>query len=421
MTPIEQLLEKIKIPPMATVAQRFPAATVPNHLALLRQELETQAKKTITPGMKVAVTAGSRGIFDIANITRTVVDFLKEKGAAPFVVSAMGSHGGANAQGQLDVLAGIGITPESMGVPIVAGVESRLLATLDGDVPVWFDEPALQADAVVAINRIKPHTGFRGKYESGLAKMLAVGLGNAKGADYIHSRGEGEISGRIETIARAVLERVNVAFGVAILENSEDKIGELHVIPGRDIMEREAELLPKARKMLPEIHFKNLDLLIVDRMGKDISGGGMDPNVIGGFTAPGVETTPRPQLIVVLDLTEATHGAVFGLGDGDVTTRRLFEKIDFATTYPNCLVTCTPRLVKIPMVMENQELAIKAGLKMLLSVDRERLRVVRIPDTLHIDTIQVSEALLPEAEAHPGVTVLEGPSALPFDSRGNLF
>jgi hypothetical protein len=357
MSGIDALIAGTPIPKMAPVEQRFTASTLENYTGILREKLEKDSCG-IKPGMSIAVTAGSRGIYGIDRILRTIIDFIKSREAEPFVVTAMGSHGGATVKGQLDVLASFGITEDTMGCRIVPGIESVRINTLPGEIPVMIDKAALGAGGIVAVNRIKPHTGFRGRHESGLLKMLAVGLGNHMGANYIHSRGEGEISAKIEAIASDMLSRVNVLFGVGILENCEDKIGHIEVIPPWDMARREAELLKQARTMLPEIYFKNLDILIVDRIGKNISGGGMDPNIVGGFTAPGVETSPRPQLITVLDLTDETHGAAFGIGDADTTTRRLFDKIDFETTYPNCLVTCTPRLVKIPMVLPNQKQAI---------------------------------------------------------------
>jgi hypothetical protein len=422
MSGIDTLVSGIPIPRMALAEQRFSAHTLHNYLEVLEKQLaETAAPRGIKPGMRVAVSAGSRGIYGIDRILKTVIAFLKAQKTDPFIVTAMGSHGGAATKGQLEVLASFGITEDAMGCKIAAGTDSVLINTLPGGIPVMVDTAALEADGIVVVNRIKPHTGFRGKYESGLMKMLSVGLGNHQGANYIHSRGEGEISAKIEAIATDILSRVNVLFGVAILENREDKIGLIEVIPAAHIPAREAELLKQARTMLPEIYFKNLDLLIVDRIGKNISGGGMDPNISGGFTAPGVETSPRPQLITVLDLTDETHGAAFGIGDADTTTRRLFDKIDFETTYPNCLVTCTPRLVKIPMVLANQKQAVQAAIKMLLSVDREKLRMVRIQDTLHIDKIWISEALLEEADRYPGVTVLEKPAEMLFNAQGDLF
>jgi hypothetical protein len=420
MSGIDALISGIPIPKMAPVEQHFTASTLENYSEILTKKLEEDSCG-IKPGMSIALTAGSRGIYGIDRILRTIVDFLKSRKAEPFIVTAMGSHGGAAVKGQLDVLASFGITEETMGCRIVPGTESIRINTLPGEIPVMIDKAASEADGIVVVNRIKPHTGFRGKYESGLLKMLAVGLGNHLGANYIHSRGEGEISAKIEAIASDILSRVNVLFGVGILENCEDKIGHIEVIPAGDIPRREAELLKQARTMLPEIYFKNLDLLIVDRIGKNISGGGMDPNIVGGFTAPGVETSPRPQLITVLDLTGETHGAAFGIGDADTTTRRLFDKIDFETTYPNCLVTCTPRLVKIPMVLANQKQAIQGAIKMLLSVNREKLRIVRIQDTLHIDKIWISEALMEEARSHPGITVLEKLAEIVFNEQGDIF
>ncbi|GHT82417.1 hypothetical protein FACS1894137_01250 [Spirochaetia bacterium] len=398
--------------------QRFTASTLENYLDVLKEKLEAVAGG-IKPGMRIAVTAGSRGIYGIDRILKTLIDFLKSRGTEPFIVSAMGSHGGASVKGQIEVLTSLGITEDTMGCKIRAGTDSTRINTLPGAIPVMVDTAALEADGIVVVNRIKPHTGFRGKYESGLMKMLALGLGNHHGANYIHSRGIGEISAKIEAIAMDILSKVNVLFGVGILENGEDKIGLIEVIPADDIPHRETELLKQARTMLPEIYFKNLDLLIVDRIGKNISGSGMDPNITGGFIAPGVETSPQPRLITVLDLTDETHGAAFGIGDADTTTRRLFDKIDFETTYPNCLVTCTPGLVKIPMVLANQRQAIQAALKMLLSVNREKLRIVRIQDTLHIGKIWVSEALLEEAGL--GIRVLEEASDLVFNTQGDLF
>ena len=422
MGAIEEIVSKAVIPRMVEVEQRFEAVTIEDYVGHMRRQLEDEViAGRIREGMTIAITAGSRGIYGIANILRGVVDFLKEKGAKPFLVTAMGSHGGATVEGQLAVLDGLGITPASMGVDVVAGTDSTLIETLNGGIPVMVDTAALAADAIVVVNRIKPHTGFRGIYESGLMKMLAIGLGNHHGATYIHSRGLDKVSAEIGVIAKSILKNTNVLFGVAILENCEDKIGQLHVIPAEDIPEREPPLLCEAQVMLPELYFKDLDLLIVDRIGKNISGGGMDVNIVGGFQSPGCESTARPQCISILDLTDETHGAAFGMGDGDTTTRRLFDKIDFDTTYPNCLITCTPRLVKIPMVLPNQKLAIQAAIKMLLSVDFANLRVARICDTLHIDKIWISEALVGEAERNPNVSLLGKPEEMVFDAEGNLF
>ena len=422
MGAIEEIVSAMEIPKMALAEQRFEAVSIENYTEYLQSRLEAEnIKERLKPGMKIAVTAGSRGIYGIDRILKTVIDFLKGHGTKPFIVTGMGSHGGATVEGQLAVLAGLNITPETMGTEVLGGTEVVRLETAEDDIPVMLDSLAAEADGIVVVNRIKPHTAFRGKYESGLMKMMAIGLGNHHGASYIHSRGLDQVSREIEIIAKTILKKKNVLFGVAILENCRDKVGEIHVIPSEDIPDKEAQLLKKARKMMPEIYFKNLDVLIVDRIGKNISGGGMDVNITGGFESPGQESTARPQIITILDLTDETHGAAFGVGDGETITRRLFDKIDFDTTYPNCLVTCTPSHVKIPMVLPNQKLAIQAGIKMLLSVDRNNLRIVRIQDTLHIDKIWISEALVKEAREHPYVTVLEDPKELEFNEDGDLF
>ena len=418
---LEELVTGFQIPKMALVEQKFHAESIPDFtLNLLEQLKSGNFASQIKPGATVAITGGSRGIYGIDKITRTIVDFLKSKGAAPFIISAMGSHGASTIQGQLDILDALGINPETMGVDVVGGTDVEQIGQLEDGTPVYIDKIALNADFIVPVNRIKPHTVFRGKHESGLAKILSVGLGNHHGANTIHGMGLGKVSGRIGGIAAQILSKTNVLFGVAIVENARDEICIIEAVPPEKILERDSELLEQARSMMPRIYFDNIDIIIIDRFGKNISGNGMDPNIVGGFLEADGSRSPRPQFIVVLDLTEESHGAASGIGEADIITRKFFEKINLEHTYANNIVTNTPTYSKIPMVIDNDKLAVQAAIKMLLDADRENPRIVRIRDTLSLSEIWVSEAMMAEAASHPMVEIIHNPSAIEFTGDGNF-
>lgn len=423
MNAIRSILCDVKIPKMFKVRQRFNTDELTNVQDELNLQLmSSKGSRDIRKGMSVAVCAGSRGINNIDVITKTTIDYLKAKGANPFIVTAMGSHGGATAQGQIDILASFNITEETMGVPIKAGTDVVKICTLEDGLPVYVDSSALAADGIVVINRIKPHTGFHGKYESGLMKMLVVGLGNQKGADIIHKDGTSFIVDKISRIGKVILRETNVLFGVAVIENAMDRTARIRVLSKDEFETEEPKLLEEARSHMPRIMFDHLDVLIVDRIGKNISGGGMDSNIVGGFISDSGEViTEKPKRITVLDLTEETHGSAFGIGSADTTTKKVFDKIDFSTTYPNALTTGTPEFVKIPMVMENHESAIQAAIKMALGTDQSNLRIVRIEDTLHIGELFASECMLPEAMENPQIEILSEAEDLIFDANGNLF
>lgn len=408
---------------MIIIRQKFDSSYIEDPISVLRASLNrSEIKDAVKPGMSVAVTAGSRGIDNIAHITRETVRFIRENGGVPFIVPAMGSHGGAVAEGQLAILKSFGVTEETMNCPIYASMEVDQLTTLGDGTPVYIDRYAHKADGIVVINRIKPHTGFRGRYESGLFKMMAVGLGKQKGAETIHNCGRKRMGETIELSGNAYLQKANILFGVAIIENAFDCTHKLLALTNEDIREKEPDYLAEARSLLPRILLENLDVLVVDYMGKNISGTGMDTNITKSFThGYGISREGRARKIAVLDLTPESHGSAVGVGSADMTTRRLFEKIDFNTTYPNLLTTGGTDSAKIPMVFGSQKLAIQAAIKTSIGADKDNIRMVRIRDTLHIAEIQISEALLEEAKRHPAIEVLGEPQELSFNEGGNLF
>lgn len=425
MDVLEQLIQDFKIPKMAKVRQHFPRPRIEKEdiPAVIREELQKDGTlNRIKKGDKVAITAGSRGIANIALILKEIVDNVKAVGAHPFIIPTMGSHGGATAEGQVEVLHSLGITEEYVGAPIRATMEVVELGTSENGLPIRFDKyAATEADATIVVGRIKPHTSFRGKYESGLAKMIVIGLGKQKGAEICHATGLEYMSARIEDITRGALEKSNIVFGVGLIENAFDETCKIVALPSKKIMEEEPILLEEARKNMPQIFIDKYDILIVDEIGKNISGTGMDTNVVGRYTSAAIQCEPRVQRIVILDLTAETHGNANGMGLGDICTRRLFEKIDFAKTYANPLTSRVVPSIKMPMVMNNDSQAIRAAIKTCFDVDYDKIKMVRIKNTLKVDEIYISEHLLDEAKAHPNIEILEEPKPMVFDENGNLF
>ena len=420
---VNALLRDIRLPRMVKVRQVFDDTRIEDVSGALRAQLERpEIKETVRPGMSIAITAGSRGIDNIALIIKETIDYLKSLGAEPFIVPAMGSHGGAVAEGQVAILKNFGITEEAMGCPIRATMEVDVFARLEDGTPVHIDRCAHEADGIVVINRIKPHTGFRGRYESGLYKMMTVGLGKQKGAETTHGRGRLKMGETIERSGNAFLEHTNILFGVATIENSFDRTYGLYAMTKEEMRELEPVYLEKARALLPRLMIEYADVLVVDYMGKNISGTGMDTNITKSYThGYGISRDGRAKRIAALDLTDETHGAAVGFGQADVTTQLLFEKIDFNTTYPNLLTSGGTDSAKIPMVLDNQRLAIQAAIKTAAGADKDHIKLIRIRDTLHITEIEISEALLAAAQAHPQMEVISGPYELEFDENGNLF
>lgn len=422
--PVQALLSNERIPRMARIRQKFDGTYLEDPAAELRHQLSRpEIKGQIRPGMKIAITAGSRQLSNMVLLLRELGRFVRECGAEPFIIPGMGSHGGATAEGQVGILESLGITEATVGMPIRATMETTVIGALEDGTEVRMDVIARDADGIILINRIKLHTSFRGKYESGLMKMAVVGLGKQYGAEIVHHKdGMPGMSKNIELMGTYFMHHTNVLFGVGMIENSLDQTCELHTLLPEEIIAQEPELLERARSLMPSIPLSRLDILIVDRIGKNFSGAGMDPNVTHSFGAETkIVSTERAKRIVVFDVSDESHGSVLGIGNADITTNRLVEKMDRDATYPNLLTVGMTAPAKLPVFFDTQELAIKAAIKTSLGSDKEHLRIVRISDTLHLGEMWISEALIPDALANSRLELLEDPRPMAFDESGNLF
>ena len=409
------------LPRMARVRQTFPrprVADIPRAVA----EALAAAPHPIKRGDTVAVGAGSRGVANIDVIVGAAVRHLSDLGARPFVFPAMGSHGGGTPEGQLSVLAHYGITEATMGCPVRATMDVVQVGEAL-DMPVWLDRYAAEADWIGLVNRVKPHTDFKGSIESGLFKMMTIGLGKYKGAIQYH---RANIRHGYETVitsvGREMLQRARIGFGLGIVENGYDETARIEAFTAESLEAGERRLLKDAREWMARLPFGHIDVLIVEQMGKNISGSGMDSNVIGRPTNPHEPFPADPKIlwIVVLDLTEESYGNATGIGNADFTTRRLVDKIDMKATLINCITACAPNGAKVPATYETDREAIETALACIGLTPPEEARVIRITNTLMLGEIDVSEALLPEAAKRSDLTRLTDPASLPFDAAGRL-
>lgn len=421
---IEPLLKNVELPRMFRAVQTFPDHHIADTAAEVRAKLEeSQVRSAVRPGMSIAVTGSSRGIAGMNVILREVVSFLKEAGARPFIIPAMGSHGGATAEGQKEILTGYGITEEFCGCPVKASMDTVHLGNvLDEGVslPVYMDRLAWEADGIVVVNRIKPHSAFRGPYESGLMKMLCIGLGKQKGADSLHRDGFGTFARRIPLFGNYVRTHTNVLFAVGTIENAYDKTNRIVVLRSDEIPEKEPALLEYAKSLMPRILVPETDVLIVKEIGKNFSGSGMDPNITGTWSTPYGSGGIKKQRTCVLDLTDVSHGNGLGIGQADTTTVRFFQKMDFMATYPNALTSTVFLPVKLAMVLRDDEMAIKAAVKTCNGVSPEQKRIVLIRNTLHMSEIYLSEAFFNQVQETEGMEIAGACEPMPFDEQGNL-
>lgn len=419
---LTKLVENTPIPKMVRIRQSFDNTILDDPMGALIKSLRAdKSMSEIKAGQRVAVAVGSRGISRIDELTKTVIDELKRIGAEPFIVPCMGSHGGATAEGQTEVLAHLGIDEERMNCPVRSSMEVVLLDSLPNGLPVYCDKiAATEADAIIVINRIKPHTAFRGTIESGMFKMISIGLGKQKGAEACHQLGFKYMAENVPAMARVMIEKLPIRFGVAIVENAYDQICRIEVL-GTDIMEeREKELLVEAKSRLPQILFSELDVLVIDYIGKNISGDGADPNITGRYPTPYAHGGPEVNKMVVLDLTPESQGNANGVGTADFTTSRLVSKTDWPSTYANGLTSTVCAPTKQATTLANDRDAIKAGIKTCNILDYSTCRLLRIRDTLHLGTIEISESLLEEARNNPRIEILDGPYEWAFDEEGFL-
>ena len=411
-------------PRVFRVRQRFHSTRVEDiPVRVAREVARLDLSGRLKPGDSVAITSGSRGVANIAAITRSLAEELKKRGARPFIVPAMGSHGGGTAAGQRGVLERYGITETAMGVPIRATMETLPIGETPEGIPVVLDRNVLEADHIAVVNRIKPHTDFDAEIESGLTKMLAIGLGKHQGAIRYHRANKRYGYYRVLTgVAEVVRRRCSILLALGIVENGYDQTGMIEAMTSAELFDVETRLLKIAKSWLARIPFDRGDLLLVDEMGKNVSGTGMDTNVIGRRAGAGepFAGAPRFSRIVVRDLTPESYGNAIGVGMADVVTRRLVDKIDTRPTYVNALTSTNLESVRIPVTVDSDREALETGISTSGASSGEDCRMVWIRNTLKLDRFVASEALLDEVERHRDLQVLEHLGELDFDGRGNL-
>ncbi len=418
---LQDLLKDIPIPKMVKIKQQFDQQQIENVSEAVTEKLQQEkVRSLVKPGMSIAVAVGSRGVDRIVEITAATIAFLKERGAHPFIVPSMGSHGGATSQGQIDVLKHLGITEKSIGAPIRSSMDVVKIDELPNGLPVYLDKYASEADGIVVINRIKPHTAFRGPVESGIMKMISIGLGKQKGAEACHQMGFKYMAENVPAMASVIMKKHPVLFGVATVENAFDKAAIIDVLTEEEIMEKEKNLQAQAKELLPKLFFDQIDVLVIDEIGKNISGDGMDPNITGRFPTPYATGGPDVSKMVVLDLTPETEGNANGVGTADFTTQRLVDKMDRDVTYANGLTSTVCSPTKIATTLLNDREAIQAAIKTCNILDFHTVKMVRIKNTLEISEIEVSESLLPYVQKHPRIDVITEPAEWVFSKEGNL-
>ncbi|MBT3359907.1 MAG: DUF2088 domain-containing protein [Rhodospirillales bacterium] len=411
---------QVDLPRMMPVRQGFPEDHVADIEAAVRRQLG-QFSGLDLGGKKIAVTAGSRGIKGMVEVLRAVVAELKDRGAEPFLVPAMGSHGSGTAEGQIAVMEKLGMSEAAIGAPVRSSMDVVELGTIADGTRVFWDKLAYQSDGIVVCNRIKAHTAFSGEYESGLVKMMVIGLGKHRGATALHQLGFDNFHHAVPAAGKVVLANAPILFGVGVVENAYGQMAAIEGIAPDRIMERESELLGYSKAIMGRIQLDDIDVLIVDEIGKDVSGGGMDPNVTGrSALGLAIENTPSIQRIIVRDLTQATAGSSMGLGMADFTTKRCAEKIDLAVTYTNALTALVLLPPKIPMICESDQAALAFALRTARLQHPDGARIVRIKNTKDLENIWVSEAYRTDLSGRDEMRISGDTKPIRFDDAGNL-
>ena len=415
----------MSFPNMLRIRQHFDAPTVEDIPAAVSEEItRLNLSARVKSGQSVAVSVGSRGINNIALITKSLVEELKALGLEPFLVPAMGSHGGGIAEAQREIIEGYGVTEEYVGAPIKASMETVQVGQTEDGVPVFFDKYAFEADHVAVVGRIKPHTDFVGEIESGLHKMMLIGLGKHKGAALYHQAIVHYSFDRIiRSVGQQVIDQCGVLLGLGIVENQYDQTALLKGVAPEELVEREKELLVLAKKWMPRLPFDHVDLLIVDEIGKNISGAGMDTNVVGRKfhdNHAAEKEYPKVTRILVRGLTPETHGNASGIGTAEYAHRRAVEEMDREITYINCMTGNHPSGAHIPLYFDTDQICIEKALQTVGLREPGEERIMRIHNTLDLGELLVSEAYRAEVEAREDLSIVEEAAPMPFDASGDL-
>lgn len=417
-----QGLDEVTLPRMARVRQIYARDRIEDIPAHLSAEFAREDYAALVRGKRIAVTVGSRGIPNNAEIVGVICRQLADWGAFPFVVPAMGSHGGGTVSGNLEILSGYGITEANIGAPICASMDVVKIGELDDGsaTPVYCDRIAAEADGIVIYNKVKPHTDFKGEHESGLLKMMAIGLAKHRGCSALHRRGFDTFAENIPKAAKVFLEKMPVVFAVGVVQNAYDEISEIRVYPREAIVAGDRELLSIAKARFPRFKFDNIDVLIIDRIGKDISGEGADPNVTGRGFMPYFKDDFHTRKLFIRGLSEQSHHNACGLGLADITTRRCLNDVDWESTWVNLTTNMMIDGAKIPLYQNNDYDALRVALRTCPRIDYAQARIVRIRDTLSLNEFEVSEAMLQELRTTEDVEILSEPYAFSFDNEGFL-
>ncbi|MDY3282781.1 lactate racemase domain-containing protein [Dysosmobacter sp.] len=418
---IEEILAPIELPEIVRVRQKFDHLELQNVREVLTRKLEDR-QLDIRPGQRIAITCGSRGVDQYRTLVKTTVDFVKSRGAQPVLIPAMGSHGGATAEGQRAVLHHNGITEEAMGAPILSSMEVVQIGTTEKGLPVYIDKNAYECDGIILLNRVKCHTAFRGPIESGITKMTAIGLAKQKGAEMTHILGFENMGENILAVAKVTLSTLRIVCGIGTIEDAFGRLSEVHVLKQEEILTEEPKLLKRANELMPRYYVDGADVLVMMEMGKDVSGSGLDSNLIGRYNVPGMTGGPKFRALCVLDLTDASDHNPNGMGQADFASRRFYEKCDLELAYVNCLTSTAIGTAKMPMILDTDRQVLQAAAKFCGKPNRLDASIIIGVSTHEMGEIYMSKAALdsvPE-KFRDKIEVVGDFFPIPFDEEGNL-
>lgn len=421
MSQINEILDSIQLPKIMKVKQKFNDTKLDDvQNSLYTKLLKKNIKDNIKPGMKIAITGGSRGISNYQVLMKTVVNFVYECGATPFIVPAMGSHGGGTDEGQKNMLKKLGITKETIGCEIISSMDVVEVGKTSKNLPVYIDKNAKEADGIILLNRIKLHTSFRGKYESGLIKMMAIGLAKRKGADMTHSLRYENMANNLIEVGTIALNNLNIICGVASIENGYNEVSDIFVLKKEEILEKEPKILNISKDLMSRIYLDDIDVLIVNEIGKNISGTGVDTNIVGRFHTNAASGGPNTIKLGFLDISEKSGGNANGMGLADFVSKKFYDKIDFPATYINAITSTEPNSVKLPLVLDNDEYVFKGCIKLCGIRHLKDLKLVIINNTKELDEIYMSEAAFKNVVLKDKVESISELFDIPFDENKNL-